>query len=189
MSPEDPTPKIASWQADEPETLAETKVFSLHRKWAISSNDPSRCGEFVYLDVPDWVNVIALTADDRVVLIEQFRHGIQEVTLEIPGGSVDPGEAPLQGGLRELREETGYDGSDALIIGVVAPNPAIMNNRCHTVLVRHVEVVGAPQLEGYEEIQTKLVPLTDVPELIRSGAISHSLVITAFHHFDLRRSA
>ena len=67
MSPEDPTPKIASWQADEPETLAETKVFSLHRKWAISSNDPSRCGEFVYLDVPDWVNVIALTADDRVV--------------------------------------------------------------------------------------------------------------------------
>ena len=186
MSPEDPPPNIASWQASDPETLAETKVFSLHRKWVTSSNDPSRCGEFVYLDAPDWVNVIALTADDRVVLIEQFRHGIQEITLEIPGGSVDPGEAPLHGGLRELREETGYDGADARIIGVVAPNPAIINNRCHTVLVRGVKAVGPPQLEGYEDIHTKLVPLVDVPDLIRSGAICHSLVIAAFHHFDLR---
>ena len=189
MSPEGPTHNIVSWQASDPETLAETKVFSLHRKGVTSSNDPRRCGEFVYLDAPDWVNVIALTADDCVVLIEQFRHGIEEVTLEIPGGSVDPGEAPLHGGLRELREETGYDGADACIIGVVAPNPAIINNRCHTVLVRGAAAGGAPQLQGYEDIHTKLVPLADVPDLIRSGTICHSLVIAAFHHFDLRRDA
>ena len=85
-----------------------------------------------------------------------------------------------------MREETGYDGVDGRIIGVVAPNPAIINNRCHTVLVRGVKVVGPPQLEGYEDIHTKLVPLVDVPDLIRSGAICHSLVIAAFHHFDLR---
>jgi len=185
MSHEDPTPEIADWQASEPETLAETKVFSLRRIWATSPNDPSRRGEFVYLDAPDWVNVVALTADENVVLIEQFRHGTQEVTLEIPGGGVDPGEDPLEAGLRELREETGYEGSDGRIIGVVAPNPAIINNRCHTVLVGGVEAVGAAQLEGYEEIRTKLVPLSDVPGLIRCGAISHALVIAAFYHFDL----
>jgi 8-oxo-dGTP pyrophosphatase MutT (NUDIX family) len=189
MSHEDPTPEIADWQASDPETLAETKVFSLRQIWATSPNDPSRRGEFVYLDAPDWVNVVALTADENVVLIEQFRHGTQEVTLEIPGGGVDPGEDPLEAGLRELREETGYEGSDARIIGVVAPNPAIINNRCHTVLVRCVEAVGVPQLEGYEEIRTKLTPLSDIPDLIRSGAISHALVIAAFHHFDLSGGA
>jgi len=189
MSHRDPTSEIAEWHTSEPETLVETKVFSLCRRRATSANDPSRRGEFVYLDAPDWVNVVALTADDRVVLIEQYRHGTQEVTLEIPGGMVDPGEAPLQAGLRELREETGYEGSDARMIGVVAPNQAIINNRCHTVLVRCVDVVGVPQLEGNEEIRTTLAPLTAIPDLIRSGAISHALVIAAFHHFDLSRGA
>ncbi len=79
--------------------------------------------------------------------------------------------------------------SDARMIGVVAPNPAIINNRCHTVLVRCVDVVGVPQLEGNEEIRTTLAPLTAIPDLIRSGAISHALVIAAFHHFDLSRGA
>ena len=185
MSHEDPTREIGDWQADEPETLAETKVFTLRRKWVRSAQDPSRGGEFVFLDAPDWVNVIAVTDDGRVVLIEQFRHGTEEVTLEIPGGSVDRGEDPLAAGLRELREETGFDGVGARIIGVVAPNPAIINNRCHTVLLHGAAPVGAPELEEYEAIRTRLVPLVDVPALIRSAEITHALVISAFHHLDL----
>jgi 8-oxo-dGTP pyrophosphatase MutT (NUDIX family) len=177
--------EISRWRADAPEVLAETRIFTLLRRRATSPNDADRSGEFVVLDSADWVNVIALTDDEQVVLIEQFRHGIEEVTLEIPGGMVDPGEDPLSAGLRELREETGYGGGVAELIGVVAPNPALLNNCCHTVLVRGVAVEGAPELEGFEEIRTRLEPLAGVAELIRSGGITHALVIAAFHHLHL----
>lgn len=186
MSDDNRTESIGLWQSDEHETLAETKVFTLRRKRAASPNDAARSGEFVVIEAPDWVNVIALTDDERVLLIEQFRHGIEEITVEIPGGAVDPGEEPLEAGLRELREETGYGGGRAELIGSVTPNPALMDNRCYTVLVRGVERQGEPQLEGFEEIRTSLAPLADVPEMIRSGAITHALVIAAFHHLELR---
>ena len=181
--------QIAHWQADAPETLAETRLFRLLRRRATSPTYPDRSGEFVVLDSPDWVNVVAITHDQRVVLIEQFRHGTEEVTLEIPGGTVDDGEDPLAAGLRELREETGYGGGEAEMMAVVAPNPALLNNRCHTVLVRGVEPQGIAQLEGLEEIRTRLVPLREVAELIRSGAITHALVVAAFHYLHLRDGA
>ncbi len=185
MSDAPRTQKVGHWKSGEPETIAETRIFRLLRKRATSPNDPSRSGEFVVIDSPDWVNVVALTDGGEVLIIEQFRHGTEEVTVEIPGGSVDPGEDPLAAGIRELREETGYGGGAAEIIGAVAPNPALLNNCCHTVLVRGVERQGAPQFDGLEEICTRLVPLEDVPELIRSGAITHALVIAAFHHLYL----
>ncbi len=185
MSDEKNELEITRWKSDPPETLAETRLFTLLRRRAFSPNDPTRSGEFLVLDSPDWVNVVAVTADERVVLIEQFRHGTEEVTLEIPGGTVDPGEDPLAAGLRELREETGYGGGTSEMIGVVAPNPALLNNRCHTVLVRGVEPQGSQQLDGLEEIRTRLVPLAEIAELIRSGAITHALVIAAFHYLYL----
>jgi len=176
---------VGNWQVVWDKPVAETHVFTLRKLFATSPADPSKQGDFVYLDAPDWVNVIALTADNEVVLIEQFRHGIAEVTLEIPGGGIDRGEEPLPAGLRELLEETGYAGEDAEIIGVVTPNPAIIRNHCHTVLVRNVKPVSDPQLEGFEEITTRLAPLDEIPDLIRSGAITHSLVIAAFHYLQL----
>lgn len=185
MSDEPRTQNIGRWESGEPETLAETRIFKLLRKRATSPNDASRSGEFVVIDSPDWVNVVALTDDDEVLIIEQFRHGTEEVTVEIPGGAVDPGEEPLAAGIRELREETGYGGGTAEIIGTVTPNPALLNNHCHTVLARGVLRQGAPQFDGLEEIRTRLVPLEDVPGLIRSGVITHALVIAAFHHLYL----
>ena len=183
------TNDIGHWSTEKLETLAETRIFKLVRKRAASPIDPARSGEFVVIDSPDWVNVVALTEEEEVLLIEQFRHGTEEVTVEIPGGTVDPGEDPLSAGLRELREETGYGGGEARLIGAVAPNPALMDNRCHTVLVRGVERLGDPELEGLEEIHTRRVPIAEVPELIRSGVISHALVIAAFHFLLLEQGA
>jgi 8-oxo-dGTP pyrophosphatase MutT (NUDIX family) len=120
-----------------------------------------------------------------VVLIEQFRHGTEEVTLEIPGGIVDRGEDPLAAGLRELREETGYEGGEARLIGRVTPNPAIMNNHCHTVLVRGARRAGAQQLESNEEIAVRLEPRERIDGLVRGGSIEHALVVAAFHHLAL----
>jgi 8-oxo-dGTP pyrophosphatase MutT (NUDIX family) len=90
--------------------------------------------------------------------------------------------------VRELREETGFIGDNAELIGVVEPNPAFQNNRCGTLLVRGVRQVAAQDLDPNEEIRVRLEPLERIPELIRSGAITHSLVVAAFHHLSLRQA-
>ncbi|HEB60708.1 MAG TPA: NUDIX hydrolase, partial [Phycisphaeraceae bacterium] len=107
---------VKNWQQGQPHLLAETRIFDLKERHAVSPLS-GREGDFVYLDSVDWINVIALTEQNQVVLIEQFRHGLGEVTLEIPGGMVDPGETPEQACLRELQEETGYTGETIEMIG------------------------------------------------------------------------
>lgn len=176
---------VRPWRRDGDELLTRTAIFDLRRVCAASDMRPATTGSFVYLDCPDWVNVIAVTPSREVILIAQYRHGFGDVTLEIPGGMVDAGEDPLAAGVRELREETGFGGGRARIIGAVTPNPAIMNNRCHTVFVEGVEAIGAATPEQHEEIAVHQVPLSRVPELIRGGVIHHALVVTAFHHLDL----
>lgn len=176
---------VPDWRQGGDRELARTRIFTLRQLRASSPRRPDRSGTFVYLDCGDWVNVIALTDDRRVVAIEQFRHGLAEVTLEIPGGMVDPGEEPLEAGLRELREETGHAGGGGRLIGRVSPNPAIQNNFCHTVLVEDVSEVAAPEPEEHEEIAVRLVPLEEIPALIAEGVIHHALVVAAFHHLML----
>jgi len=141
----------------------------------------------VIVRADNWVNAIALTPDQRIVLIEQYRSGTGEVTLEIPGGIIDGTETPEEAGLRELREESGYAGRTAELIGSVHPNPAFMTNRAYTVLVRDVEWVGDLQQDDGEDIAVRLVPLAQIPELIRTGAITHAIVIAAFYLFEVTR--
>jgi 8-oxo-dGTP pyrophosphatase MutT (NUDIX family) len=138
------------------------------------------------IESPDWVNVIALTERDDVVLIEQFRHGTRRVTLEIPGGMLEPGEDPVTAGLRELREETGFAGGEATLLGHCEPNPAIQDNRCFFVLARGVARVAEASLDEGEDIDVRLAPLRDVPRLLEDGSIRHALVHAAFGAFFRR---
>lgn len=184
-SPLDGSDTVAPWDIEREETVAETRIFELRRRLMAERAPRGKRGEFVYLDSVDWVNVVAITPDERVVLVEQYRHGARSVTLEIPGGMVDAGESPEKAALRELREETGYAGTSAGLIGRVSPNPAIMNNWCHTVLVRDARRVGEQEEDGTERIVVRTAPLADVPELIRRGAIHHALVVAAFHHLHV----
>ncbi len=175
---------VGDWNPHDVELLVEAGIFTLRKIRAASPTEPGKVGEFVYIDAPDWVNVIALTADEQIVLIEQYRHGIGAVTLEIPGGSVDDGEDRVAAGLRELAEETGYTGERVEVIGTVTPNPAILNNICTTLLVINAERTCEPVLDTMEEIAVRLEPLERVPELVREGKIDHSLVIAALHFLD-----
>jgi len=176
---------IQPWTVEHAQQVADRRIFSVHLVRARSRMRPERVGEFVVLDVPDWVNIIALTEDRQVVLVEQYRHGSGSITLELPGGMVDAGEDMVEAGTRELLEETGYASGKVELIGVVEPNPAFQNNRCGTVLVTAACRVAEQALDPNEEIRVRLAPLHQIPELIRSGAITHSLVVAAFYHLSL----
>jgi 8-oxo-dGTP pyrophosphatase MutT (NUDIX family) len=147
--------------------------------------------DFVVIETADWVNVVAITPDEQVVLIEQYRFGRQSVTLEIPGGMIDAGESQLAAGQRELLEETGYTARSFTLLGSVEPNPAFQNNRCYTVLAEGAmrDEKSAQHLDEKEDIGVSLQPLSSIPRLLRDGAITHALVWTAFQQLDLYRQS
>jgi ADP-ribose pyrophosphatase len=144
---------------------------------------------FSLIDSPDWVNVIALTGDDRVVLLRQFRPGVARVCLEIPGGMIDPGEDPVAAAARELAEETGYGGGTWQLIGKVCPNPAIQSNTLYTVLARGVVPIQAPTPDDGEVLAVETASLADCQRLLVDGEIEHALVVVAFAHLALRQGA
>ncbi len=137
---------------------------------------------FSIIESPDWVNVIALTPDDQCVLVRQYRHGVAELTLEIPGGMVDPGEEPLEAAVRELREETGFSAERWSDIGVVQPNPALQTNRCFTFLALDARARSAQSFDEGEVIRVETAPLANVRGMIARGEIQHALVVAAFFH-------
>jgi 8-oxo-dGTP pyrophosphatase MutT (NUDIX family) len=143
--------------------------------------------DFYVIESRDWINIIPLTDDHQVVMIRQYRHGSREVTLEIPGGLVDPGDTPKKAAARELLEETGYQAKKWVKIGVVNPNPALFNNRCYTFLAQGIKKISTPTPDQTEDIEVVLIPLADIPGLILKREIDHAMVITAFAWYFLRR--
>ena len=169
-----PWPRVDSRQ------LHDYRFFRLRRDTSLHPERGSR-HDFFVLEFPHWVNIIPLTAAEEVVFVRQFRHGTRELTLEVPGGIIDPGESPKAAALREMAEETGYAAADATELGWVNPNPAIQANRCWSFLARDVAPGAGPRAEEGEAIEVEVVPLADVPGLFADGTISHALVVTAFH--------
>ncbi len=97
---------------------------------------------FYRLEGPDWVNVIAFTKELDLLVVEQYRHGINEATLEIPGGCCDPGETPLESAKRELLEESGFTSDSWISLGSCTPNPATQTNRAHSFLALDCEATA-----------------------------------------------
>ena len=171
---------IKPWPITGRREQASNRIFDLSARLSRSPSTGEE-HEFYVLQCTDWVNVIPLTRSGDVVLIRQYRHGRQEVTLEIPGGMVDPTDAdPGEAARRELLEETGYLAGKMERLGAISPNPAIMDNRCHSYVATELSVRGKPNMDGTEEIEVVEVPLADVPALIGDGEINHALVVVAF---------
>lgn len=173
----------ARWEKLAQTTRLETRILDV---LSVRYRHPVREVErdFVVIDASDWCNIIALTPDGRLVLVRQFRYGVDEFSLEIPGGIIDDGEDPIAAGIRELREETGFVGDSARLLASVHPNPAIQNNRCHFVLVEGAELRAPLGWDHDEEIEVQTAPVDEVLAWARSGRITHSLVVCALMHFE-----
>ncbi len=168
------------WQRRGKRRLLDTKIFNLDAH-ALVHPRTGHEHEFWILDAPDWCNIVPLTGDGQVVMVRQQRHGIGAETLELPGGMIDREDpSPLEAARRELLEETGYRATEVVPTGVIAPNPAMQTNRCWSFLARDVERVGAPMLDGGEDIDVVLVPYREIPERVARGEITHALVVVAF---------
>ena len=178
---------IQPWKKVRSTTIGDFRIFRLRSDVKLSPRT-GREHDFYVLDSVDWVNVIALTPDEKLVMIEQFRHGSNTVELEIPGGMMDPGETdPVATAVRELREETGYEGEDARVLGTIWSNPAILSNKTFTVLIENCRLKHDVDFDHGEDLATRLVPAAEIPKLVANEKIGHSLVVVALYYFDLWR--
>ena len=176
---------IRPWQKLGSRPVGDFRIFTVRSDEKVSPRTGER-HDFYVIDCVDWVNVLAVTADRQLVMVEQYRHGSNTVELEIPGGIMDAADAsPVDTGVRELREETGYEGVHARVLGSVFANPAIMSNSSHIVLVENCALRHSVNFDSGEDLVTRLVPIADVGELVATGKIRHPLVVVALYHFDL----
>ncbi len=169
------------WEIIESKEIADCRVFKVRED--LSQNGDKRA-KFYVIENPDWVNVVAVTKDYDIVLIEQYRHGIGEITLEIPGGMIDGDESPETAARRELLEETGFSSDEFVFLGKSRPNPAINNNWIYHFAALNAEKTEEVEFDDHESVVTKLCPMMAIPNLMKSGEISHSLVIAAMQYFS-----
>ncbi len=172
------------WSIKSREYLGNFKIFNIEKIKTISPRTGKEL-PFFLLNCQDWVNIIAITKENNIVMVKQHRFGTSKTELEIPGGIIEEGEEPMEAAKRELLEETGYEGNKFTYLGHVDLNPAFQTNNCHVTLIENCVLVSKQKLDPGEDIAVETVSQRNIQELIRDGTIRHSLVIAAFSLYNL----
>ncbi len=164
--------------------------FGLFKIWKKQARSP-RTGlvnEVFSLEFPAWVLVVPVTPDKKIVMVRQYRHGNEEICLELPGGLVDAREhLPETAAQRELIEETGFKADQLIKLGACFPQPAILSNRCYFYLAPDVTKISEPDLDTGEDIEIVMVPSEHVLERIENGSITSGMVQLAIAFYCMRR--
>jgi len=178
------------WEEIDRRNLLDARVFSI-----MSSRRRAADGaeaDYFLVDSPDWCNIIApVTGDDGVecfVMARQYRHGSQSVTIEFPGGIVDPGERPEIAVLRELEEETGYTAESVCLIGRTNPNPALMSNAAFTFVAFGAHKNGGQNLDENERLDAELVPVVEILDFVRPDFHIHAIMLAALDWYQRYRA-
>lgn len=174
---------IQKWDTISKSELGDFKIFRaelIRRKHPLRNKE----SDFVILNSNNWANVVPVTKDNKILLIEQYRQGSDSITIEIPGGLVEIDELPIDAAKRECIEETGFSSSENLIlIGECLPNPAFLNNHCYSYAWFGLEKLYDQNLDENEDIRVVKADYETVKEMIRTGKINHSIIVTALHYF------
>lgn len=174
----------ALWKVTSPRTVLTTPVLNVLTSQVVCKRS-GKSRDFYRLDFSSWVNIVAVTEAQELIFIRQYRFGSGQMETEIPGGAVEEGEDPIEAGVRELLEETGYSGENGRIIGRVCPNPALQDNFCYTILVENARKTAEPHLDDMEDIDVFTILAKDLPALLKNGSIEHGLVLNALMFYTM----
>jgi len=160
-------------------------IFQVRYDWLRNPRNQKTMKRLV-LEANDWVNVVAITPAQEIVVVRQFRFGAGAVTTEIPGGLVDPGEDSKTAAMRELQEETGFTSTQWRYLGSVEPNPAFLENVCHQWLAEEAVQTETINLDEGEDIAVTTLSLDEIRAEIEAGHLRHSLALLSLSRvFDL----
>jgi 8-oxo-dGTP pyrophosphatase MutT (NUDIX family) len=172
--------KSLIWTLEDRKTIFETRVFTIA---ALKSLSPEgETGTFTVMDAPDWAIIIPVLKkndEDHFVMVRQWRHGSQELSLEFPGGVFEPGEDSLKAASREMQEETGFTANKMEYAGVMSPNPAIMSNHVHFFIARDLTDTGKQDLDNDEFVDIEIIPAKKVIANMGRAPYVHALMASA----------
>lgn len=180
------------WREQESKLVKRCSIFDLYESQRQSANGQQ--GTFHLLESRDWVNVVAPIEDGEgrsfFLMVRQFRHGIERITVEFPAGLIEPGEQPEEAARRELAEETGFQAGKLKLIGRVAPNPAFMNNYCHTFCASGLRSAaeqtstGGQKLDELELLDVLRVPVEELQEHIGENPYWNAMTALALYWYQ-----
>ena len=168
--------KNLCWKTTDSKTILNTVVFDVTKNHNVSHNGIE--GDYIVLKANDWVIVVP-EVDDKLVMVKQWRHGEQNLSIEFPGGVIDKNEEPEKAALRELEEETGCKAQKLIKLGKINPNPALFSNHLHIFLAKDIVKTGIQHLDKDEFINTVELELSEVLDLLGTEHFSHGLMGTA----------
>jgi 8-oxo-dGTP pyrophosphatase MutT (NUDIX family) len=180
--------ELKNWEYLGETTNMQTPVFDVVTLNCLSPKD-GKAKNFFCLKAPQWVNILPITTDGQVVLVNQYRQGTRLFSLELPGGVVEPGQSLIETARRELMEETGYSASDFSLLCSLKPNPALFGNTIHTYLATGAEKTGTTDFDENEDLEMSLAPVEELPNMILDGRIDHALMVAAigFYFAKIRK--
>jgi len=170
---------IRPWPLLASEQIFDARLFQVARDRARSPRTGAE-HDFYVVTMADWVMVVALTKEGKLVLVRQYRHGSREAGLEVPGGLHErAAEGTAEAAARELTEETGYGGGTWLFLGELRPQPALLSNRAWIYLAKELELRAEPEPDAGEDIEVVLLAPEEIPACIVSLQMNNAMTVAA----------